>query len=88
MFMVFFELDTDAMCYPMGNDPACVGALQASSDKPVLFDTRKQARKAITISTRWALLREAQGLPVNEDFTTQKHCLQIRAVCNYKEKAK
>jgi len=77
VFIVVFEQEENATCYPMGRDPKCEGALQADSQKPVVFASRKAARTAIRVSTCNAHLREAQGKPVNEDFTTLKHNLRI-----------
>lgn len=61
--------DEMGACWPMGWDDDCAGALCAMHDgKIVMFDSRADARKAIKVSTAFARLRKAQGLPVNEDF--------------------
>ena len=71
MYIVVYD-DGDCLCIPMAADKDCEGALCCSSidgsDKIVLFTDRKEARKAIEISTKFALLRKSQGKPENADF--------------------
>jgi hypothetical protein len=61
--------DQMGACWPMGKDAGCEGALCAlHNGKIVMFSSRADARKAIKVSTAYAKLRKAQGLPANEDF--------------------
>lgn len=62
--------DDDAICVPMCWDPKCEGAIEAcgESDHVALFDDEKSAKKAIRISTRYAMLCREQGKIVNADF--------------------
>ena len=68
-FMVIYN-DDDCLKLPMGFDNDCEGAICVGADCGpfALFPNRKAARRAISISTRFALLRREQGKPVNEDF--------------------
>lgn len=70
-YIVVFE-DGMGICVPMALDKDCAGALvgMTGSDPIALFDSRSDARKAIRISTAYAKLCAAQGLPANEDFLT------------------
>lgn len=69
-FVVLYD-DHDLLRYPYCWDPDCLGSLYGLSEGTVaLFETRKQAQQAIRISARYAALCQAQGKPVNEDFTT------------------
>lgn len=60
--------DQMGVCAPMGWDEDCEGALCCASDEVAVFSSRKEARKAITISARFAALRVSQGKPANTDF--------------------
>lgn len=67
-FIVVFD-DEQCGCWPMSWDADCAGALCGFIGYGVaLFDSRQAARKAIRISTAYAKLRKAQGLPANDDF--------------------
>lgn len=77
-FIVVFD-DGDAVHLPFGWDDGCAGAMCCYTDSVALFDSRKAARAAIRISTAWARLQEAQGKPVNTDFTTDIKCVKIVA---------
>lgn len=52
----------------MGPDPECAGALCTCQGEVSLFSSTAKARQAIRISNCWARLRQAQGLPTNDDF--------------------
>ena len=52
----------------MGWDDDCAGAICGVNKTVAMFDSRKAARTAINISTKFALLCKAQGKPVNLDF--------------------
>lgn len=68
-FIVLY--DGELLRYPYMWDSDCLGALRVLSGGPVaLFATRKRAQQAIRISARYAALCQAQGKPVNTDFTT------------------
>ena len=70
MFMVIWD-DQMGLCVPMVWDTDCQGALCGwvrSSDQVAMFPTRKAARVAIDISTKWNALLKAQGNTYNEDF--------------------
>lgn len=68
-FIIVWD-DNQGVCVPMGWDPDCAGAVCGWYDghRVALFADRKAARKAIDISTKWALLRRAQGRACNTDF--------------------
>lgn len=56
--------DEQGACWPMGKDVDCEGAICAlHTGKIAMFSSRADARKAIKISTAYAKLRKAQGLP-------------------------
>lgn len=87
MFIVVFD-NGDCLCIPMVEDKDCQGALSCGSmdgkDKVALFLDRKQARKAIEISTKFALLCKSQGKPVNVDFIGYaKKCVKIIPCVEY-----
>ena len=69
-FIVIFDDDQGLSC-PMGWDKDCEGAIVAYTygEGIAVFGNKRDARKAITISRRSALLCESQGKPVNTDFT-------------------
>ena len=69
LFIVVWD-DEMGVCVPMTRDADCAGALCAAGvrEKIALFSSRKAARSAINISTKFAHLRQAQGKPVNTDF--------------------
>lgn len=77
-FIVIYD-DEGALECLYGRDPECEGAIEYSHE-PILFPDRQSARRAIRISIANAKLRAEQGLPVNEDFTTEIKFVQIRAV--------
>lgn len=60
--------DNMGVCCPMGWDADCAGAICCLDKSVASFASRKAARKAIDISTKYALLCRAQGKPVNLDF--------------------
>lgn len=77
MLIVVYD-DESGVCCPMTWDGDCEGAICCGSGAIALFDTRKQARKAITISKRFALLQKAQGKPEDDTFTSGAALLKIR----------
>ena len=78
--MVVFD-DEQGVCAPMGWDAECPGALCSAGVLPaVLFPSRKEARAAIKVSVAFARLCQAQGRPVNEDFTVGLKCVRLRPV--------
>jgi hypothetical protein len=66
-FIVLWD-DNMGVCCPMGWDDDCAGAICCLDKSVAIFASRKAARKAIDISTKYALLCKAQGKPVNLDF--------------------
>jgi hypothetical protein len=66
-FIVLWDDQQGVNC-PMGWDADCAGAICCMNDSVAIFSDRKAARKAIAISTKYALLCRAQGKPVNLDF--------------------
>lgn len=79
MFFVFFD-DQQGICFPMGWDDDCEGAICSWCEpgKVAVFRTRKDARTAIGISIRWNELLRAQGKVRNEDFDPEcRKCLII-----------
>lgn len=60
--------DKQGVCCPMGWDDGCAGSLCCINKTIAIFDSRKAARNAIDISTKYALLCRAQGGLVNLDF--------------------
>lgn len=64
--MVVYD-DTFGLCFPMGWDCECEGAIEAS-EKPVIFPNRAAAQRAIRISRKWAALRKEQGVIISSDF--------------------
>ena len=75
-FIVIYD-DGYGICLPFGWNSECKGALEAFTEKAALFPDRRSARRAISISTKWALLRKAQGCEENEDFTTGRKHLRV-----------
>lgn len=77
--IVVFD-DEQGLCVPFGFSQECDGAFEAAcGNTPVaVFPGRAAARKAITISKRYAKLIEAQGGPVNMDFTTDAASIKIK----------
>ena len=75
-FIVIYD-DEQGLTTPMGWDDDCEGAICAFGDHVATFPTRQAARHAITISRRFAQLNEAQGKPVNTDFTVGYSSLKI-----------
>ncbi len=67
--MVVFD-DELGLFAPMGWDENCAGAL-ACTYPVVIFDDRKQARRAISISRKFAAQRREQGEIVNDDWTPE-----------------
>lgn len=61
----------------MSWDDDCEGALCCGSGPIAIFPTRKEARKAINISTLYAKLCRAQGKPANDDFLSGHIFLRI-----------
>lgn len=72
MYLVLYD-DEMGICCPMAFDPECEGALATWSkgDEVALFESKKAALKAISISRKFAALRKAQGRVVNGDFTPE-----------------
>lgn len=75
-FIVVWD-DGMGLCAPLSWDAHCLGALSCCGDSVAIFPGRKEARKAISISTHYAKLCKAQGLPENTDFTEGKNMLRI-----------
>lgn len=71
MFLVVYD-DQDCLCVPQVWDKDCDGAICTGNsngkDTVALFDSRKAARAAIDISTKFAELCKAQSKPHNEDY--------------------
>jgi hypothetical protein len=77
-YIVVFD-DGGGLCVPYGFDADCEGALCASYGDVALFTDRKQAQQAIRISTKYAELCKAQGLPGNTGFLgDSRKCVKIR----------
>jgi len=68
LYMVVFQQTEDDSVFPMAAESDCKGALCCADQDPLLFDSRKAARKAIEISKAFARLEKAQGLPYSQDF--------------------
>jgi len=77
--------DQMGVCCPMGWDEDCAGAICCSQKTIAIFASPKAARKAIDISTKYALLRRAQGKNVNVDFlgACRKNLRVVECVPNY-----
>ncbi len=76
-FIVIFD-DDQGIAFPMGPDSDCDGALCCMEKSVAFFSNRKNARKAIIISERFAALNAAQGKIVNRDFAGDaKKCVRI-----------
>ena len=65
-FIIVWD-DQQGVCFPMGWDEDCDGALCGFSKTVAVFADRKEAKAAINVSTKFALLQKAMGRPVNED---------------------
>jgi hypothetical protein len=79
MFIVVWD-DGEGLCVPMTAAADCEGGICACchKDKVALFTSRKAARRAITISTKYAQLCEAQGKVANTDFLGEcRRCVRI-----------
>jgi hypothetical protein len=69
--------DNQDLCVPLGWDDECEGALEYS-DPVVVFPNRKAARRAISVSKKYAALCKAQGKPANSDFLPEcADCIKI-----------
>ena len=66
-FIVVWD-DQQGVCWPLGWDDDCEGAICANTNQVAAFSNRADARRAIKISERFAALCEAQGKPANDDF--------------------
>lgn len=66
-YIVVYD-DEGGLCIPMGQSSDCEGAIAASSTCVALFGDKRQARRAIRISTQYARLCREQGKPANDDF--------------------
>jgi len=67
LYTVYWD-DQQGLCAPMTWDDECQGAICAGPGKIAAFVSRRDARKAINISTKWNTLLKAQGKPYNTDF--------------------
>lgn len=76
MFIIVFD-DTNGLCVPYGWDADCEGAIEAHGQSVAVFETRKAANTAITISRKFADLQKAQGKPFNTDFSEYRKNIQI-----------
>lgn len=78
LFVVLYDDGGGLQC-PMMWDAECEGALTAwCHPNPIAtFRSKAEARKAITISTRYAQLVKAQGNHENTDFTEFKKHLCV-----------
>jgi hypothetical protein len=77
-YIVVFD-DEQGLSVPYGFDEGCKGAICATSGDVALFATRKEAQQAIRISTKYAELCKAQGIPENTDFLGEsRKCIKIR----------
>lgn len=76
-YIVMYDDNDEGYVMPMGDDPDCEGAIQLIGPAASVFATRADARKAIEISVRKARLDEAQGKPVNTDFTAGRKHLRV-----------
>lgn len=74
-FMVVFD-DDMSLCMPYGMSKECEGALD-NAQPTALFRSRKQARRAITISKAHAKLKKLQGVPFSEDFLLSGSLIKI-----------
>jgi hypothetical protein len=79
LFIVLYDDEGGIQC-PMMHDPDCEGALCAwcRPHRIATFASRKDARTAINISTKFAQLEKAQGKLENTDFTVFKKHLVIQ----------
>ncbi|MEM6911072.1 MAG: hypothetical protein AAF555_05760 [Verrucomicrobiota bacterium] len=82
LFVVLYD-DKGGLQCPMMWDADCEGALTAwwHPNPIATFPSRADARKAITISTKYAQLVKAQGKPENTDFTEFKKHLRVEELC-------
>ena len=84
-FIVVYD-DDDCLRQPMTLDQDCEGAL-CCGEPVALFESIKAARKAISISKKFMQLRQAQGLPSNDDFEPKyRKNLRIIKCQNYESK--
>lgn len=69
MYIVIYE-DGDCLCIPQGWDKDCEGAICSGNTEEAVavFEGRKEDRKAIDISAKFAALEKAHGKPANDDF--------------------
>lgn len=77
MFIVLYDDENGGLVIPYGWSDDCEGAVEPFSQSVALFETRKLANQAITISRRFAELQKAQGKPFNTDFTEGRKFLRI-----------
>ena len=85
--MVVFD-DESGVIGPMGWDEDCEGALEYAYPV-VIFDDRRQARQAISVSRKFASLRKEQGKIANSDFfpecSKHIHVVNVVSACQGKE---
>lgn len=79
MFIVVYD-DSAGICYHYTWDENCDGALRSSNEgePAALFQTRKDARKAIEISKAFMRLQKLRDEPANDDFDAKYlKCIRI-----------
>lgn len=84
-YIIVFD-DGYGLCVPAVRDPDCDGALCFAAEGDVAgFTSRDKAQRAIRISKAHAKLQQAQGKPLNTDFTESAKCIKIRKVTSDEE---
>lgn len=78
LFVVLYDDDNGISC-PMAWDDDCEGAIRGmwAKEKIATFASRKDARKSIDISAKFAALQKAQGKLENTDFTEFRRNLKV-----------
>lgn len=78
MYIVVYD-DGESICAVMGWDDDCDGAICATCGDVAVFESRKDALKAIRISKAFAKLCVEQGKMANSDFLGDAaKCIDIR----------
>jgi hypothetical protein len=75
LYLVSYQ-NTDSLTWLMGWDGDCEGAI-CVTEPPVVFTSRKEAKKALAVSRANAFLRKAQGTMYNSDFTSEISMVKI-----------
>ena len=77
LFIVVYR-GVDPVEFVYGMDPDCEGALGGMIDQSVaIFQGKKAANRAITITVNWNKLLKSQGKVYNDDFLERRDQIHV-----------